>query len=143
VQEQAAAQLFRRELAVDPFQHACVGVAHRGRDDLVRESRDAHPAAVGAAQIVRRAALGDVLAVDGTNQTTAQAAVDALRQVQLAWIDAIDAAAAASAGDVSGPRYRDGQRLRQLRRQHAGPGLPGPPSAPTGPSAWSFWCWRR
>jgi len=57
VQEQALTELFRRELDVDPLQHPCVGVAHRGRDDLVREGRDAHPAAVGAAQIVRRAAL--------------------------------------------------------------------------------------
>jgi hypothetical protein len=45
VQEERLTELFRRELAVDPFQHPRVGVAHRGRDDLVGEGGDAHPRA--------------------------------------------------------------------------------------------------
>ena len=70
MQEQAATELFRRELAVDPFQHPRVGVAHRGRDDLVGEGGDAHPAAVGAAQVVRRAAL-DSGALAGVDEVAA------------------------------------------------------------------------
>ncbi|MFO0651492.1 MAG: hypothetical protein U0326_35040 [Polyangiales bacterium] len=66
-------ELVGAQLAVDPLDHARVGVAHHRRDEVRREAFGAQPVGEGPSQVVGRARL-DVLAGAGEVQGTARVA---------------------------------------------------------------------